>query len=126
MVLCERYGVSERRACRGSGRNRSTQRKPCRPRPPEEEKLRRRLRAIARRHPRWGWRMAHRRLLREGWTLNRKRTRRLWRLEGLRRPPQGDKRRRFGQTIPSGGWPPVPTRCGPSTSNSTRPPTGGG
>ena len=38
--------------------------------------------------------MAHRLLLREGWTLNRKRTRRLWRLEGLRRPPQTHKRRR--------------------------------
>jgi putative transposase len=63
-------------------------------RPADEDKLRRRLRAIARRHPRWGWRMAHRLLLREGWTINHKRTRRLWRLEGLRRPPQGRKRRR--------------------------------
>jgi putative transposase len=38
--------------------------------------------------------MAHRLLLREGWSINRKRARRLWREEGLRRPAQGRKRRR--------------------------------
>ncbi len=94
MVLCERFGVSERRACRVTGQCRSTQRRPARPRRAEEDKLRRRLRAIARRHPRWGWKMAHRLLRREGWVVNRKRIRRLWRDEGLRRPPQCHKRRR--------------------------------
>ncbi len=44
--------------------------------------------------------MAHRLLLREGWTINHKRTRRLWRLEGLRRPPQGRKRRRVRSDEP--------------------------
>lgn len=82
-----RFGVSERRACRVVGQHRSTQRKPARPRPVEEDKLRRRLRQIARRHPRWGWRKAHVILRREGWVINKKRTRRLWRDEGLRRPP---------------------------------------
>ena len=38
--------------------------------------------------------MAHRLLVREGHRLNHKRTRRLWREEGLRRPPQCRKRRR--------------------------------
>ena len=38
--------------------------------------------------------MAHRLLLREGWTLNRKRTHRVWREEGLRRPVNSRKRRR--------------------------------
>ncbi len=94
VVLCKRFGVSERRACRVVGQHRSTQRKPCRPRPMEEDKLRRRLRAVARAHPRWGWKMAHRLLLREGWRINRKRTRRLWRDEGLRRPLTWRKRRR--------------------------------
>ncbi len=94
VVICERFGVSERRACRLVGQHRSTQRKPCRPRPAEEDTLRRRLRAIAGAHPRWGWKMAHRLLLREGFKLNHKRTRRLWREEGLRRPPQCRKRRR--------------------------------
>ena len=54
MALTERFGVSERRACRVTAQWRSTQRLACRPIPDEEEKLRRRLRDIAREHPRWG------------------------------------------------------------------------
>jgi putative transposase len=34
-------------------------------------------------------------LLREGWSINRKRTRRIWRQEGLRRPVRARKRRRL-------------------------------
>ncbi len=94
VVLQERFGVSERRACRVVGQHRSTQRKACLPRPPEEAKLRRRLRDIARSHPRWGWKTAHRLLRREGWVVNRKRIQRLWREEGLRRPQHCRKRRR--------------------------------
>lgn len=94
MALQQRFGVSERRACKVTGQHRSTQR--CTPRPPraDDAKLRRRLRQIARAHPRWGWRKAHDILVREGWTLNRKRTHRLWRAEGLRRPQKCTKRRR--------------------------------
>ena len=54
--------------------------------PDEEDKLRRRLRNIAREHPRWGWKTAHALVRREGFVVNRKRTQRLWRDEGLRRP----------------------------------------
>ena len=61
----------------------------------DEAKLRRRLRQIAKTHPRWGWKKAHDVLRREGWALNRKRTRRLWRQEGLRRPQICRKRRRL-------------------------------
>ena len=46
--------------------------------PPEPHHARGRLR--------WGWKTAHVILRREGHTVNRKRTRRLWRDEGLRRP----------------------------------------
>ena len=56
--LQERFGVSERLACRVVGQHRSTQRKPRAPRPVEDAKLRGRLRAIAREHPRWGYKMA--------------------------------------------------------------------
>jgi putative transposase len=93
-TLQERFGVSERRACRVAGQHRSTQRK--QPRPPcdAEQRLARRLREIAKEHPRWGWKTAHEILLREGWTINRKRTRRIWRQEGLRRPVRARKRRR--------------------------------
>jgi putative transposase len=51
--------------------------------------------AIAGEHPRWGWKTAHEILLREGWEINRKRTRRVWRQEGLRRPVRARKRRRL-------------------------------
>ena len=78
------------------GQHRSTQRKP----PPVSqrrgERLAGRLREIAGEHPRWGWKTAHQILLREGWTINRKRTRRIWRQEGLRRPVRTRKRRRVG------------------------------
>lgn len=94
MVLTERFGVSERRACAVVGQHRSTQRRCPEPTPPEEDKLRHRLRQIAKRHTRWGWRKAHQLLLREGWRINRKRTRRIWREEGLRRPPNCRKHRR--------------------------------
>jgi putative transposase len=99
VVLVDRFGVSERRACCVVGQHRSTQRRPPRPRPTDEEKLRRRLREIARRHPRWGWKTAHTILRREGWTVNKKRTRRLWRDEGLRRPVPCKRKR----TRPPGG-----------------------
>lgn len=94
-VLRERFGVSERRACALVGQHRSTQRTCSKPRSDSEQKLARRLRQIAREKPRWGWRKAHDVLVREGWTLNRKRTRRLWRAEGLRRPQNCRKRRRL-------------------------------
>jgi putative transposase len=89
------FGVSERRACRVAGQHRSTQRKPPPAPKPADERLAARLREIAGEHPRWGWKTAHQILLREGWTLNRKRTRRIWRQEGLRRPVKARKRRRL-------------------------------
>jgi putative transposase len=96
--LQARFGVSQRRACRLAGQHRATQRRPRPVRPDAEVRLRARLREIARRHPRWGWRLAWRVLRREPgqpWTgANHKRIRRLWREEGLRRPVRTRKRRR--------------------------------
>ncbi len=88
--------------------------------------MRRRLRAIARRHPRWGWKMAHRLLRREGWVVNRKRIRRLWREEGPRRPPQCHKRRRARPDSPQHLRATYPNHVWTWTSSSTRPPTTGG
>ncbi|MCH7901741.1 MAG: IS3 family transposase [Acidobacteria bacterium] len=97
MVLQERFGVSQRRACRVVGQHRSTQRREPRPEPVEDEKLRRRLRRFARRHPRLGWRKAHDVVRREGFVVNHKKIQRLWREEGLRRPPpRKNKKRRPG------------------------------
>ena len=96
--LRRRFGVSERRACALVGQARSTQRRR-RGTLPEEEHLRKRLRALATGHPRWGYRKQHALLCREGLRINRKRVRRLWREEGLqvRRPK---RRRRKGAKAP--------------------------
>jgi transposase InsO family protein len=64
------------------------------PRPVEDAKLRARLREIAREHPRWGYKLAARVVRREGWHVNRKRIQRLWRDEGLKRPPARPCKRR--------------------------------
>ena len=64
--------------------------------------LRARLRKVSRDRPRWGYRRAHALLLEEGWCLNRKRTQRLWREEGLRVPQRRRKRQRLGEsTVPA-------------------------
>ena len=94
VALTERFGVSQRRACGVVDQPRTTQRRAPRRATTEEQRLCRRLRAIAHAHPRWGWKMAHQLIRREGWTVNKKRTQRLWRKEGLRRPERCTKRRR--------------------------------
>jgi putative transposase len=78
----ERYGVSERRACRLVGIGRSTVRYRSRPHH-EEESLRRRLRELAAARPRFGYRRLHVLLRREGVIVNHKRVERLYREEGL-------------------------------------------
>jgi len=55
-MLLERFSVSERRACRAIDQPRSTQRRPAPVPGTEEEKLRSRLRDLARAHPRYGYR----------------------------------------------------------------------
>jgi len=100
-MLCERLGLSERRACRIAGQHRSTQRHEPK-RAPDDAVLRRRLRAIAAKKPRWGYRRAHAHLLSEGFTLNRKRVQRVWREEGLRVPARKRKRRRLGESSAEG------------------------
>ena len=82
------FGVSQRRACRVVGQPRATQRL-VPPKPSsEEQQIREWLRAFAKRRPRWGWRRAAKGLRREGWQVNDKKVRRLWRDEGLRVPPE--------------------------------------
>jgi putative transposase len=94
-MLCDRLGLSERRACRFAGQNRSTQRYR-QQLAPGDEALRKRLRKISTDYPRWGYRRAHGHLLAEGFSVNRKRVQRIWREEGLRVPAKAKKRRRLG------------------------------
>ncbi|MFZ0377827.1 MAG: IS3 family transposase [Solirubrobacteraceae bacterium] len=100
-MVCDRFGVSERWACRVVGQHRSTQR--YEPTCAENDAaLRARLREISAERPRWGYRRAHHRLREEGWEVNRKRVQRLWREEGLRVPVRRRKRRRLGDsTVPA-------------------------
>ena len=87
--------MSERRACRLAGQHRSTQRhEPVAAK--DDAALRAQLRRISRERPRWGYRRAHQLLLDDGWELNIKRTRRVWREEGLRVPRKRRKRQRVG------------------------------
>ncbi len=90
----QRFGVSERRACAVVGQPRSTQRRPKAPTDDAEARLREHLRDFARCRPRLGWRKAHVVAHREGLVTNPKRTRRVWRDEGLQRPPQRKAKRR--------------------------------
>jgi putative transposase len=93
--LRERYGASERRACRVMGRARSVVRYRSR-RSGAEPALNREIKRLARRHPRYGYRRVHALLIRGGWSVNLKRVRRLWIELGLRRPVRLRKPRKLG------------------------------
>lgn len=75
------YGASLSRACRLALISRSL----CGycSRRPGQDGLRHRMRELAQARPRYGYRRIHVLLRREGWTINMKRVRRLYRLEGL-------------------------------------------
>ena len=97
--LCDRFGVSERRACRVVVQQRSSQRY-CRSTVRDEAALRAKLKALATKHPRYGYRRIHVLLLRDGWVCNRKRIQRLWRDEGLHVPARTGRRRKVGRKAP--------------------------
>jgi putative transposase len=75
------HEISERKAVRFTGFARSSIRYASTREP--QEALRTRIRALAGERPRWGYRMIHTVLRREGWPVNRKRVQRLYREEGL-------------------------------------------
>lgn len=86
--------VSERRACRVLGQNRSTQRR--RPTIPEDEpRLVEAMVDLATAYGRYGYRRVTAMLRTDGWRVNHKRVERLWRREGLKVPRRQPKRRRL-------------------------------
>lgn len=99
-MAVEKFGASERFACKVLGQNRSAFRKKKPDMGFEEAQLRVDLRAIAAKHPVWGWRKARWHLLAQpewaGVVLNRKRVRRLWPDEGLVCKARARKKRRTG------------------------------
>ena len=80
--LQERFGFSQRQACRLVGAARATVRYRRRRRG-DESRLRDRLRELAGQRPRFGYRRLHALLRREGIAVNHKRIERLYREEGL-------------------------------------------
>jgi putative transposase len=94
-MVMDRFAYSERRACELLGQHRSTQRYRPKHRDGDQD-LRRELRTISERKPRWGYRRAHGHLREHGHHLNRKRVQRIWREEGLRVPERKRKRARRG------------------------------
>lgn len=93
--LAGKYQVSERRVSRVLGRARSTLRYRRQPRAGEAPLIRA-IRRLARRYLRWGYKRVHARLVKLGWSVNRKRVRRLWNELGLRRPARRKKPKKLG------------------------------
>ena len=87
-------GLSERRACRLVGQSRSVARYRVRSQPVDEAALVERLKEIANKKRRRGYRLAHRELRRQGWLINHKRVWRLWKRAGLSVPPRRSHKRR--------------------------------
>lgn len=94
--LQERFGVSQRRACRVLGQHRSTQRQETKKAREGEQRLVARMLELVKKHPRFGYRRIGALLRREGWRVNRKRVYRLWRQQGLKVPRKQRKKRRLG------------------------------
>ena len=89
--LCQRYRISVRRACRAYPLDRSTYH--YRSRRTDQAALRQRIREIADTRVRYGYRRVHVMLLREGWMINHKRPRRLYRELGLQLRNKNPKRK---------------------------------
>jgi putative transposase len=93
--LREKGMCSERRGCELLGVARSGLRY-CPRVAADDASLRKRIHELARRHPRYGYRLIWGQLRREGWVVNRKRVHRLWKAEGLPLPHRRKRRRRWG------------------------------
>lgn len=93
--LVQQGQCSERKACELVNAARSSVRYERRMKEDEQE-LRERIRALAARHRRYGYRRVWLKLTREGWAVNVKRVHRLWKLEGLRIVKKARKYRAIG------------------------------
>ena len=100
----EVFEVSQRRACEALGVDRTTVRYVSRR--PDDAEARTRIRDLAGQRRRFGYRRLHWLLCREGWTMNHKKFRRLYREERLQVRRRGGRKRALGtrapMTIPQG------------------------
>jgi putative transposase len=98
VYLRETYAVSERRACRTTGTDRSSVR--YRSVKPDDAPIRERLRALSAERRRFGYRRLHIMLAREDIHMNQKKLRRLYREEGLQVRRRGGRKRAVGTRAP--------------------------
>jgi len=96
--LREVYAVSERRACRTTGSDRSAVR--YRSIKPDDTPVRERLRALSAERRRFGYRRLHILLTRKGLLMNQKKLRRLYREERLQVRRRGGRKRALGTRSP--------------------------
>lgn len=96
--LCSVHGVSQRRACRAIGVERTSIR--YRSLRPDDGAVRLRLRELAAVRRRFGWRRLHVLLSREGVHLNHKKLRRLYIEERLQVRRRGGRKRALGTRAP--------------------------
>lgn len=89
--------LSQRRVCKALGVARSLVRYEARL-PGKDAELVSRMHELANEHRRYGYRRVAALLRAEGWRVNNKRVRRLWRREGLKIPRRVKKRRRLGHS----------------------------
>ncbi len=92
--VCQKYGVSQRRACQVLSQYRSVQRYEPKPRE-DEAALTEAIITLAKQYGRYGYRRITALLRHQGWQVNFKRVERIWRREGLKVPAKQPKRRRL-------------------------------
>jgi putative transposase len=98
VYLQSAHGMSERRACRVMGSDRTSMRYQATR--PDDGALRARLRALAQERRRFGYRRLHVLLRREGQVVNRKRVQRIYREERLMVRRRGGRKRAMGTRRP--------------------------
>jgi len=96
--LCESYEVSQRRACKAVGADRTSVR--YRGARPDDGAIRAQLRVLAGERRRFGFRRLHILLCREGLRMNHKKLRRLYREERLQVRRRGGRKRALGTRTP--------------------------
>jgi putative transposase len=96
--LCTAHQVSQRRACSVLGVDRSSVR--YRGVRPEDTELRQAMKAVATERRRFGYRRVHVMLERQGWQVNQKKLRRLYREEKLQVRKRGGRKRALGTRRP--------------------------
>ena len=95
-LMTER-GLSQRRACRLVGLDRSSARYRSRPRADEAATIAL-VREYAHEQPMYGYRLIAAMLRHDGYGINRKRVYRIWRQEGLQLPRRHIRKRRYGDS----------------------------